>query len=110
METNKVAVTKAKTVKNSIKYITALVLSYVFMANTAFALHGGFSTAQTDTSNVQKWLYGVVGVVGIAYLSFIGLKIKAQKATWQDFGIGVIYVAVAGAAVTAGPYAYKMFS
>jgi TrbC/VIRB2 family. len=109
METIKHSV-KTNKAKASIKYAAALVMTYVFMANNAFALHGGFDTAKTDASSLQKWLYGVVGVVGIAYLSWIGLKIKAQKSTWQDFGIGVIYVAIAGGAVTAGPYAYKMFS
>lgn len=112
MENNvdKPSLVKAKSgVVKTAQYVFALAVTMLATSN-AFALHGGFSTVTTDTSSLQKWLYAVVGIVALGYLTWICLKIKAQKSTWQDFGVGLFHVAIAGGAVTAGTYFYNMFA
>lgn len=88
-----------------------IILSMLLTTSHVFAgLNGGFSSLKSDTSSFQNWLYGIVGVVGLAYLSFIAVQIKAGKKSWQDLIIGFLQVAAAGAAVTAGTYFYGMFA
>lgn len=112
MENNvkQTALTKVVSGAKKVNHVALALFVTLMCSSNAFALHGGFNTVTTDTSSLQKWLYGVVGIVALGYLTFIALKIKAQKATWHDFGTGLFHVAIAGGAVTAGTYFYNMFA
>jgi hypothetical protein len=96
--------------KQKLIAMICLITAFVITSPAMAGLNGGFNTAQSDTSSFQKWLYTVVGICAMAYLSWVGLKIKAGKATWSDLGVGFIQVAAAGGAVTAGTYFYSMFA
>lgn len=70
---------------------------------------GGLDKAKAAAVEIKTGLYAVVGVVAIIYLIWIGVMAFAEKKSWADFGWAVIYVALVGAAVAIGEWAWSLF-
>jgi len=88
--------------------ITAFMATAV-IASPAFAL-GGLDQAKNTATDIQNGIYGVVGVLAVIYLLWLGVMAFTEKKSWADFGWGVIHVALVGAAVALGTWAWGLWS
>ena len=96
------------------KFQTALFAVFALaLSGTAFAAAGaagGLTTAQTTATTVQTALFAFVGACAGIYLLYLGLMAWADKKTWADFGMGVVYVALVGGSVALATWAWALFS
>lgn len=74
----------------------------------AFAL-GGLDKAKTAADDIKTGLYAVVGVLAVIYLIWLGVMAFAEKKSWSDFGWGIIYVSLVGAASAIAGWAWTLF-
>jgi TrbC/VIRB2 pilin len=75
----------------------------------AWAL-GGLDKAKTAADDIKTGLYALVGTVAIIYLIWLGVMAFAEKKSWADFGWGVLYVSLVGAATAIGGWAWSLFA
>jgi len=97
--------------KSTLKMIARFVLpllGLVALSSPVLAA-GGLQKAQDETSNLVMALYGIVGVGSTGYLLWLAFKAKTGQGTWSDFGMGILYVALAGAVVVIAPAAWNFF-
>lgn len=87
----------------------AIVLAMIF-SSRAFALNGGFNTVSTTTSQVQNWIYGIVGVVAIIILSVTVVMVFMKRATWGDFLQTSGWVAAGGGSISLATWLYGLFA
>ncbi|MCW5223653.1 hypothetical protein D5041_21410 (plasmid) [Verminephrobacter aporrectodeae subsp. tuberculatae] len=89
------------------KVTTALAIAA--MQSSAFAL-GGLEKAKSAAESIKTGLYALVGVVAIIYLIYLGVMAFTEKKSWADFGWGVMYVSLVGAATALGSWAWTLFA
>jgi hypothetical protein len=94
-------------IKATITIALAVALHPAFAAVGAT---GGLATAQQTLSNIQIALFGLVSVVALIYMIYLGVLAFTEKKTWADFGWGVVHVAAVGGAVALGNWAWALFS
>jgi hypothetical protein len=78
-----------------------------FASAPAFA--GGLSSATSAAQTFQTWFYAFVGVLALVYLTWKGVESFTDRAHWSDFALGVGKVAVVGAVVVLGTWAWNVF-
>lgn len=76
--------------------------------NTAYAL-GGIDKANTAAGDIKAGFYTLVGTCAGIYLLWLVVQAFTEKKSWSDFGWGVVWVAVAGAALTLADYGWALF-
>lgn len=84
-------------------------LAIALSASTPSWALGGLDKAKTAAEDIKTGLYAVVGVVAIIYLIWMGVMAFAEKKSWADFGWAVIYVALVGASIAIGTWAWSLF-
>lgn len=84
----------------------ALVLA--LFQSSAFAL-GGLDKATSTAQDIKTGLYALVGVAATIYLIYLGAMAFTERKSWADFGWGVVYVSLVGAAVALGAWAWALF-
>lgn len=90
--------------------LALLLLSFGATAFAASGGTGGLATAQATASNVQIAIYSFVGACAGIYLIWIGVMAWVDKKTWSDFGMGVVHVAVVGAAGVLANWGWSLFT
>lgn len=97
-------------VKVSAKVVATVAVMSV-LANPAFAdLQGGMTKAQNEVTQFRDSLMLILGVVATVYLLWKALDAWQGRADWKEFGLSVLYVAVAGGAVKLAEYAWTYFT
>ena len=100
-------------IKNK-KFAAAFVAAFLLSAgNAALAAGGGvggLNTATSTASNVQIAMYSLAGACAGIYLLYLGMMAWTERKTWSDFGMGVVYVALVGAAGVLATWAWSMFT
>lgn len=79
------------------------------VGSSAFAQIGGLTKAQSTASAIQTGIFSLVGVIAIIYLIYLGVMAFTEKKSWSDFGWGVVYISVVGAAVALATWAWTLF-
>jgi hypothetical protein len=90
----------------------ALFCALVTVGNVALAGGGGLgglNTATTTATSIRTGLFAFVGVLAGIYLIYLAIMAKSDKKTWGDFGMGVVHVAIAGASIVLGEWAWNLF-
>jgi hypothetical protein len=93
--------------KHKLSKLAALLL---LCSTSAFAAVGGLDQAKSIAEDVKTGLYALVGVVALIYLIYLAAMAFTEKKTWSDFGWGVVHVAIAGATLALGAWAWSLFS
>ncbi|EXS50733.1 putative membrane protein [Acinetobacter baumannii 1406589] len=105
VENNNLLASGKGMVQKAIAITIAMVLS-----SRAFALNGGFNTVSSTTSQVQTWIYAIVGVVAIIILLINVFMVWAKRSTWGDFLQTAGWVAMGGGCITFATWLYGLFA
>jgi hypothetical protein len=90
------------------KFFLSMVLSFGSMP--VLAQIGGLETARNVADNVKTGLYALLGIFALIYLIYLAVLAFTEKKSWSDFGWGVVHVAIAGATIALGTWAWSLFS
>lgn len=71
---------------------------------------GGMEAATSAAEEIKTGLYAFVGVVAAIYLLWLGVMAFSEKKSWSDFGWGVVYVSLVGAAMALATWAWSLFA
>lgn len=96
-----------KSVRSSGLFVALLVVAGAAVAGGGGM--GGLQTATTTATSIRDGLFTFVGVCAAIYLIYLAAMAKADKKTWGDFGMGVVYVAIAGASIVLASWAWNLF-
>lgn len=88
---------------------TAGVVAVEIYSTSAHAL-AGLDTATSTATEIKTGMYAFVGVGALIYLIYLALMAFTEKKTWADFGMGVVHVSFAGAALALGTWAWGLFA
>lgn len=91
-------------------YKALVVTIAMVLSSRAFALNGGFNTVSSTTSQVQSWIYAIVGVVAIIILLINVFMVWGKRSTWADFLQTAGWVAVGGGCITLATWLYGLFA
>ncbi|MGL5290037.1 MAG: TrbC/VirB2 family protein [Aeromonas sp.] len=81
------------------------------MAAPALAAGGGGLESATDAmKTIKDWLFTFVGVAGLVYIVYTVGMAFAERKSWSDVGMALIYCAIAGGAVKGGTWAMELWS
>jgi len=80
------------------------------VSSPAFAQIGGLEQAKGIAEDVKMGMYAILGVGVFLYLIYLAIMAFTERKTWADFGWGVVYVAIAGAIIKIGEWAWSLFS
>lgn len=96
-----------KNVRSSGLFVALLVVAGAAVAGGGGL--GGLQTATSTATTIRDGFFVFVGVCAGIYLIYLAAMAKADKKTWGDFGMGVVYVAVAGASIVLANWAWNLF-
>ena len=96
-------------VEQRAKVATALALASVHGMSLAGTL-GGIQAAQSAGDDLKTGLFALVGSLAGLYLLYLAVMAWTEKKSWSDFGFGIIYVGVAGGALTLASWAWTMYT
>jgi len=96
-----------KSVRSSGLFIALLVVAGAAVAGGGGL--GGLTTATSTATTIRDGFFAFVGVCAAIYLIYLGVMAKADKKTWGDFGMGVVYVALVGASIVLANWAWNLF-
>ncbi len=85
------------------------ITAFLLISNVAYGA-GGLAAANSQATTFQTWLYGFLGITSVIYLLFKGMQVKAQKATWGDFGAAAMWVAVLGGVPALAAFMWSIFA
>ena len=80
----------------------------MFFFNFAFAA-GGLDEATTQVTEIKEWAYTFLGVCVFVYLIYLVVMALLDKKQWADVLVGVGYVAIAGAIIVMGEWAWSVW-
>lgn len=80
----------------------------LFFVNFAFAA-GGLDEATTQANTIKTWAYGFLGVCVFIYLIYLVVMALLDRKQWADVLVGVGYVAIAGAIIVVGEWAWSVW-
>lgn len=98
--------TISKRITNGMQAVIAAVGMFFF--NFAFAA-GGLDEATTQATEIKTWAYGFLGVCVFIYLIYLVVMALLDKKQWADVLVGVGYVALAGAIIVMGEWAWSVW-
>ena len=90
----------------SARYVLAMFA--MCFVNFAFAA-GGLAEATSQATTIKTWAYGFLGVCVFIYLIYLVILALLDKRQWSDVAVGVGYVAIAGAIVVIGEWAWSVW-
>ncbi|WP_261887507.1 conjugal transfer protein [Vibrio aerogenes] len=73
------------------------------------AMAGGLETGTAAATEIKAWLYGFLGVISFIYLMYLVMMAFLDKKPWSDVLLGVGKVAVAGAVLVFGQWAWGLW-
>ena len=93
-----------------LKSCARIVLTFLgmFFVNFAFAA-GGLDEATTQATTIKTWAYGFLGVCVFIYLIYLVVMALLDRKQWADVLVGVGYVAIAGAIIVVGEWAWSVW-
>jgi hypothetical protein len=80
----------------------------LLFANFAMAA-GGLDAATTQATTIKTWAYGFLGVCVFIYLIYLVIMALLDRKQWADVLVGVGYVAIAGAIIVVGEWAWSVW-
>ena len=89
---------------------TLSMLGLFLVAHPAFAAVGGLNKANSVAEDIKTGAFALLGTGALCYLVYLAFMAFTEKKTWSDFGWGVIHVAVAGACIALGTWAWSLFA
>lgn len=97
---------QAKKQNSATRYILALLTMFTYQ----FALAaGGLDEATTQANEIKTWAYGFLGVGVFIYLIYLVVMALLDRKQWADVLVGVGYVAIAGAIIVVGEWAWSIW-
>lgn len=103
----KVTQLAAKPAAKAARYVLAMFA--MCFVNFAFAAGGGLAAATTQATTIKTWAYGFLGVCVFIYLIYLVIMALLDKRQWSDVAVGVGYVAIAGAIIVLGEWAWSVW-
>jgi Kef-type K+ transport system membrane component KefB len=90
---------------------TTKLISNVLMLTlfASFANAGGLDDATTAVNTIKVWAYGFLGAVCFVYLIYNVIMALAEKKQWGDVLMALGKVAVAGAVIVLGEWAWSIW-
>lgn len=90
---------------------TIFLFTGCFFLQTAFAAGGlGNLNKATDAlKEIKFWLFAFVGLAAIVYLLYCIAMTFAERKSWSDVGMALIYCCLAGGAILGGNWALALF-
>lgn len=73
------------------------------------AATGGLSKAQGWVEEFKVGLYALIGAASALHLLYIFIQIKLERKQWPHFTTAVIWIAIGGACLTIGDFAWSFF-
>lgn len=70
---------------------------------------GGLDAATSALTDIKTWLFTFVGIAALVYLLYCCGMAFAERKTWSEVGMALIYCALAGGAVVGGTWALDLF-
>ncbi|ELW2866036.1 TrbC/VirB2 family protein [Salmonella enterica] len=104
--TLKYAISKFNTV--NIKSALGAFFVCAIISTPTFA-GGGLNAATSALTDFKTWLFGFVGIAALVYLIYCCGMAFAERKTWSEVGMALIYCALAGGAVVGGTWALELF-
>ena len=90
--------------------VTRYILAFLTMFTYQFALAaGGLDEATTQANEIKTWAYGFLGVGVFIYLIYLVVMALLDRKQWADVLVGVGYVAIAGAIIVVGEWAWSIW-
>ncbi|NMZ71322.1 conjugal transfer protein [Pseudomonas peli] len=80
----------------------------MFFYNYAVAA-GGLDEATNQANEIKTWAYGFLGVGVFIYLIYLVVMALLDRKQWADVLVGVGYVAIAGAIIVVGEWAWSIW-
>ena len=97
---------QAKQQNNVARYILAFLAMFTYQ----FALAaGGLDEATNQANEIKTWAYGFLGVGVFIYLIYLVVMALLDRKQWADVLVGVGYVAIAGAIIVVGEWAWSIW-
>lgn len=89
----------------------AFVIGACLFAEAAFAAGGlnNLHKASDALVEIKKWLFIFVGTAAIVYLIYCVGMAFAERKSWSDVGMALVYCCLAGGAVVGGNWALGLF-
>lgn len=85
-------------------------LAFMAMFTYQFALAaGGLDEATNQANEIKTWAYGFLGVGVFIYLIYLVVMALLDRKQWADVLVGVGYVAIAGAIIVVGEWAWSIW-
>jgi hypothetical protein len=95
---------------NTVNIKSALGAFFICAVISTPAFAGGGLDAATDAlTTIKTWLFTFVGVAALVYLLYCCGMAFAERKTWSEVGMALIYCALAGGAVVGGTWALDLF-
>lgn len=88
----------------------AFMATLLVVADSALAaggLSGGISQATSAAGQIRDGLLAIGGIVAVIYLLYKAVQAWGGRCDWGEFGMSVLYVALAGGAATLADWAWK---
>lgn len=78
-------------------------------ANFASAAGGGLQVLNGEATNWKVWIYSVLGIISLVYLTWMCIQAMWEKKQWSDVGWALAQVGAAGAILALGTYAWSLW-
>ncbi|AJI85177.1 trbC/VIRB2 family protein (plasmid) [Yersinia frederiksenii Y225] len=94
-----------------LKLVLSLLFTIILISEPAFAAGGlGNLNKSTDAlEEIKTWLFGIAGVSALIYMVYLVVMAFAEKKSWNDVMMALVYCAVAGGCLMAGNWALSMW-
>ncbi len=96
---------------NSItKYVVAMAFLTLSTNPALASLQGGIDKATGIATQIKVGLLAIAAIGAVIYLLIKALECWNGRADWKEFGLAVLYVAMAGGAAALANWAWTAFT
>jgi hypothetical protein len=109
MNINKKISTKLSALFTLLMYTSFTIAQVTTGTGTLTNASGGLGNARKQVDSIAVGMYGVLGGIALIYLIYISVQCFAEKKEWTSLGWAILQVAVVGAVIAIGNWAWKAF-
>lgn len=96
--------------KNHARQVLFIALVMFSAINTALAdLQGGINKVTGYANQLKTGMLTVGAIIAVIYLLWKAFECWGGRAEWKEFGLSVLYVAMAGASAALANWAWNAF-
>lgn len=101
-----------KTLGKNIALFALVAVFGVLLSEPAMAkdLVGGINSAKSTVDSAITAIMAFVGILAGGYLLWKALDAWQGRSDWKEFGMAVVYVAIAGGSVMLATWAWEFFT